>query len=122
MNSKLFMQACGTAFKEFQAYVPNPKTRGVAYYINKYGNRQKGSTGNMAFNASKIEYPYKGVCVIYVDNKIAPYVPYTNEKWISPKWKGHKNPNEGWFERATIIVTNSIAKSYKRPFSIRRIK
>lgn len=31
---------------------------------------------------------------------IAPYMPFTNEPWISPRWNGRKNPNEGWWERA----------------------
>jgi hypothetical protein len=26
------------------------------------------------------------------------YMPYTNEVWISPRWRGRKNPNEKWFE------------------------
>lgn len=109
MNRKMFQNACDIAFREFQSKVPNPKTRGVGYYLNRYGNWAKCSTGNMAFNASKREYPYRGVCVIYVDEKIAPYVPYTNEVWISPRWKGHKNPNEGWFGRATEYVAHNLA-------------
>ena len=44
-----------------------------------------------------------------VDESIAPYVPYTNEPWISEKWNGKKNPNEGWFERATGFVATYIA-------------
>ena len=122
MNNKLFQTVCSSAFGAFQKSVPNPKTRGTGYYVNKYGNLQRKSTGNMAFNASKIQYPYKGVCKIYIDEEVAPYVPYTNEKWISPKWKGHKNPNEGWFGRATYIVAKDIAKSLQTPYGIRRAK
>lgn len=122
MNEKIFMSGCETAFNAFKDYVPNPKTRGVGYYKNAYGNWQRKSTGNMAFNASKIEFPSPKVCKIYTDDKIAPSVPFTNEKWISPKWKGHKNPNEGWFGRVTFVVAKSLAKSFKAPFGIRRIK
>lgn len=120
MIKKTFQKSCNTAFSEFVKYVPNPKTRGSGYYINRYGNRCKCSTGNMAFNAAQINFSYKGVCEICINEDIAPYVPYTNEKWISPKWKGHKNPNEGWFGRSTYIVAKSLARQYHG--TIRRIK
>lgn len=54
-------------------------------------------TGNMAFDSLK--YNVEGnYIVVYIDTNIAPYVPYTNEPWISPKWKGKQNPNEGWWD------------------------
>lgn len=34
----------------------------------------------------------------------APHMPYTEEKWVSPQWKGRANPNEGWFRIATELV------------------
>ena len=61
-------------------------------------------TGNLAFNALKIEFPSTGVCEIYIDESIAPYMKYTEFPWISPKWNGKKNPNEGWFEHAAITI------------------
>ena len=33
------------------------------------------------------------------------YMPFTNEPWISPRWKGAKNPNEKWFEEGQITLT-----------------
>jgi len=66
-----FRKLCIEAFNEFVKLVPNPKTR----------YKKDGSTGNMALNATKIEFPEPGVCLICVDPKIAPYVPYTNEPW-----------------------------------------
>lgn len=113
MVRKIFERGCNNAFSAFQEFVPNIETRGSGYYINKYGHRCKCSTGNMAFNASKIEFPYRGLCKIYIDENVAPYVPYTNEKWISPKWKGKKNPNEDWFGRATWIVAKSLAQQFR---------
>lgn len=77
--------------------VPNPKTR------------YKTSTGNMAFRGFKIEKDY-GVAHIYVDERIAPYLVYTDKKWISPRWKGKKNPNEGWFGKMAFFIAYSIAK------------
>lgn len=54
-------------------------------------------TGNMAYNGLK--YKVEGnFIVVYFDTKVAPYIPYTNEPWLSDKWKGKKNPNEGWWD------------------------
>ena len=33
-----------------------------------------------------------------------PYMPYTEEPWISPQWGGRANPNEGWFREAAELV------------------
>lgn len=38
--------------------------------------------------------------VCYAGSERAYYMPYTNERWISPHWKGKKNPNESWFDEA----------------------
>lgn len=66
-------------------------------------------TGNMRYNATYAKYLGDGVWEIVVDESIAPYVPYTNEPWISEKWNGKKNPNEGWFDRASALVATYIA-------------
>lgn len=66
-------------------------------------------TGNMRYNAVKIVYTDGGnECHIYVDEAIAPYVFYTNEPWISPKWHGKKNPNEGWLDNGAQIIDERI--------------
>ena len=100
MTDEEFRAVCLEAFDEFVKLVPNPATR----------YKKGGSTGNMALNAAKIDFPAPDTCRIYVDEKIAPYVPYTNEPWVSERWHGKKNPNEGWFERAAQFMTNYIAK------------
>lgn len=64
--------------------------------VLKHPNRPV--TGNMKYNATRIEHLGKNTSKVFVDENIAPYVPYTNEPWISPRWKGTKNPNEGWFD------------------------
>lgn len=91
MTNTVFQSLCMDAFKEFQKLVPK-------------------DTGNMRYNASKIEFPSPDVCLIYVDPKIAPYVPYTNFPWIAERWHGKKNPNEGWFPKAAGFVVNYIAQ------------
>lgn len=34
----------------------------------------------------------------------APHMVYTEEEWISPKWRGRANPNEGWFKEVVELV------------------
>lgn len=41
---------------------------------------------------------------------IAPYMPYTNEEWVSPKWNGAKNPNEGWWNDTIEFIVQYIGK------------
>lgn len=67
-------------------------------------------TGNLAMNAIKMEMESPNVCLIYVDESIAPYMPFTNEPWVSPKWNGKKNPNEGWWQKAGDLVVEYIAR------------
>ena len=53
-------------------------------------------TGNMA--TKSLRYQIEGnVFHVYMDEGIAPYVVFTNEPWISPRWHGKSNPNEGWW-------------------------
>jgi hypothetical protein len=69
------------------------------------------TTGNLKYNALKTiktEYGYK----VYIDLDIAPYMPYTNEEWISPKWNGAKNPNEKWFENMVLVLAQELAMVY----------
>ena len=61
-------------------------------------------TGNLAYTAFKGMWAgntYK----IYIDSSVAPYAPYTVEKW-----KKGRNPNEGWLEKAHRFVADYIAK------------
>ena len=67
-------------------------------------------TGNLSQNAIRIEFPSPSVCLIYVDESIAPYMPFTTRPWISPRWKGRKNPNEGWWQAAGELIVESIAQ------------
>jgi hypothetical protein len=47
-----------------------------------------------------------GTFTISMGGEKAPYAPYVNEKWISPKWNGKSNPNEKWWE-------NTVRKSLR---------
>lgn len=71
-------------------------------------------TGNLRYNAIRFEMPNPNKFVIYVDERIAPYMPYTNEVWehkiikmgnfvpgeVIERMRTWDNPNEGWFDRA----------------------
>ena len=113
MTEESFEKIMNIALKELQNSAPNPKTRYLEYYINAYGNKVRGSTGNLAFNACLSRILGKGKGEIYVDSRIAPYVPYTNEPWLAQRWQGKKNPNEGWFGRAAFNVAKKIAVAIK---------
>ena len=75
-------------------------------------------TGNLRYNAIRIVFVSSNECHIYVDGEIengekkgiAPYMVFTNEPWISPKWKGKKNPNEGWWDKLAEEIANFISK------------
>lgn len=75
-------------------------------------------TGNLRYNAIRHESLNDDTFVIYVDyydaktkNGIAWYMPYTNEKWVSKKWHGKKNPNEGWWQDAAYLAAEAIANA-----------
>lgn len=61
-------------------------------------------TGNLRYNSFKIKHKSKNTWVVYIDEKVAPYAPYVNEKWISPKWHGRQNPNEGFWKEVFEFI------------------
>ena len=66
-------------------------------------------TGNLRYNAIKLESRAPGVVAILIDMDIAPYMPYTTEPWISDKWKGKNNPNEKWWDNVCEEVIQGFA-------------
>lgn len=69
-------------------------------------------TGNMATNA--LRYQEEGdLFIVYLDESIAPYVPYTIEPWTSTKWHGKQNPNQGWWEEWGKTFANRLATKLK---------
>lgn len=76
---------------------------------------------NLANHAIKYKWVNNNTFEIYVDvgkvgmvkkriSGLAPYMPFTNEVWKSPKWNGKKNPNQGWWNNAMEMVIAFIAK------------
>ena len=68
-------------------------------------------TGNLRHNAIRFEMIDSKTFRIYVDEEIAPYMPFTNEPWLSPRWHGKQNPNELWWdEKAVNTVIDGIRR------------
>ena len=93
MDVEKYKNVCMEAFEAVKSrIVPNPNTR----------YQKGGSTGNLALNALKFAWEGENGLTfhMWIDEEVAPYMTYTNEPWISPKWKGKKNPNENWWNKA----------------------
>ena len=88
-----------------------PRVPFTRYSGNINGRFRRASTGNMRFNASSCRVVSPDTVEVKVDAAIAPYVVYTNEPWTSPKWNGRQNPNEGWFEKATLEFARYLASA-----------
>lgn len=71
-------------------------------------------TKNMQQNAFTMIQVAPNEYHFYIDEKIAPYVFYTNEPWLAPKWNEKKNPNEHWWNDAILaIIQNDLARKGK---------
>lgn len=75
--------------------------------------RAPRDTGNLADNGVKFVWEDENTFTIYIDETQAPYMPYTNEPWISPKWNGKKNPNEAWWQDAIELCKKHLISKYK---------
>ena len=59
-------------------------------------------TGNLERNGIRGKIDNGTMCVEIghdTSKVLGEYAVYTNEPWISPKWGGKQNPNQGWIER-----------------------
>ncbi len=86
----------------------------VAECVEILRQRSPIKTGNLRRDAIRVFYEDGGnTAHIYVDQAIAPYMPYTNEPWVAKRWNGRKNPNEYWFDDSAQAIANHIAKVTK---------
>ena len=44
------------------------------------------------------------------------YMHYTEKEWVSPRWRGRANPNEGWFKEAFEMALRFISSVYGKEF------
>lgn len=70
-------------------------------------------TGNLRYTAIRYEWINETTFEIYVDESIAPYMPFTNEEWLAKRWHGKKNPNEGWWQSACEFIMDLLAEELK---------
>jgi hypothetical protein len=66
-------------------------------------NRTPKDSRNLELNATR-SYPIQNGFIIQAKKALAFYAPFVNGKWISPRWRGKKNPNEGYFEKASVDI------------------
>lgn len=64
-------------------------------------------TGNMQQNISVVQDNPRQYS-IKIGGNVAPYAVYTNEKWVSPRWHGRKNPNEKWIDSGVISFVTEL--------------
>lgn len=64
-------------------------------------------TFNLALNAIRKVYE-NGLWYVVIGGELAPYAIYTNEPWISSRWNGKSNPNEGWIQNTIYEMTHVI--------------
>ena len=69
-------------------------------------------TGNM-HNTIRVEAVSPTEVRVIIGGDLAPYAPYTNEPWISERWRGKKNPNEGWIDNAVETFVQKTAKQLR---------
>ena len=74
--------------------------------------RAPKDTCNLAYNSIRVAWFDNSTFQVFVDESIAPYMVYTNEPWISPKWNGKKNPNEAWWQSVVEEITQHIITNY----------
>lgn len=82
----------------------------IARVIDSMRERSPYKSGNLRFNAIKYEKMSDSHFRVYVDEEVAPYMCYTNEKWIN---RVGTNPNEGWWEDALANFANELVTLIK---------
>jgi cell wall-associated NlpC family hydrolase len=57
---------------------------------------------------------------IIIGNDELNYAPYTNEAWVSPRWNGKINPNQGWIDTNVIQAVRLFAAQYGYDIEVKR--
>ena len=73
-------------------------------------------TGNLERNGIRVKIDNGTMCVEIghdTSKVLGEYAVYTNEPWISPKWGGKQNPNQGWIERGIEKALPLIKQVYQ---------
>lgn len=94
--------------KELQEELKKGIEKAVLYI---YKSTSPMRTGNLK-NQIRFEYTEQGFNII---SDIS-YMPYTTERWVSPRWKGRTNPNERWWDKSTEMSLNFISTVFGKEF------
>ena len=73
-------------------------------------------TGDLERNGIRVKIDNGTMCVVVgheTSKLLGEYAVYTNEPWISPKWGGKQNPNQGWIERGIEKALPLIKQVYQ---------
>ena len=73
-------------------------------------------TGNLERHRIRVKIDNGTMCVVVgheTSKLLGEYAVYTNEPWISPKWGGKQNPNQGWIERGIEKALPLIKQVYQ---------
>lgn len=73
-------------------------------------------TGTLERNGIRVKIDNGTMCVVVgheTSKLLGEYAVYTNEPWISPKWGGKQNPNQGWIERGIEKALPLIKQVYQ---------
>ncbi len=73
-------------------------------------------TWNLADHGITLEWVNDNECNIYVNEREAPYMVYTNEPWIAERWNEKKNPNEHWWNNAFYVIASELAQEFGGTF------
>ena len=84
-------KATKTAYKYFKSKAPVDK-------------------GNLRDHGISFEKTGRNQYTISIGAPGAPYAVYTNEVWVAPRWKGKRNPNEHWIDKAVEEAVLLIAE------------
>lgn len=84
------------------------RTAHKAYRLIK--SKAPVASGNLRDHGITIDKTGIGEYTISIGAPEAPYAVYTNEVWVSPKWKGKRNPNEHWIDKAVEDAVLQIAE------------
>lgn len=94
---------------DFAARLEQAVDYAVAFLTLKAPNIYFQSTNNLRQSIRKAQNPETMRWEILIGGELAPYAVYTNEEWISPKWKGKPNPNQGWVQAAFEEMANVLS-------------
>ena len=102
----------------------NKDLRHLAYEaMRMLRERSPYATGNMhdSIRVEKVKdggISGGGEYRVIIPADLVPYVVYTNEKWVSPYWKGKSNPNEHWVDKAVQEIVQRLATILDGTFEV----